>query len=112
MTLTKRDLVNRISEETGRMQHEVFDIIQKTLDCIAGTLAKGDRVELRNFGVFEVQVRKARIGRNPRSPAREVTIPQRAIVKFKAGKEMRSEVFKITSLAASQGNGHSKPPKA
>jgi nucleoid DNA-binding protein len=90
------------------MQHEVFDIIQKTLDCIAETLARGDRVELRNFGVFEVQVRKARIGRNPRSPAREVTIPQRAIVKFKAGKEMRSEVFKISA----QGNGQSSPPKA
>jgi nucleoid DNA-binding protein len=107
MTLTKRDLVIRISEETGRMQHEVFDIIQKTLDCIAQTLAQGDRVELRNFGVFEVQVRKARVGRNPRSPAREVTIPQRAIVKFKAGKEMRSEVFKISH----QGNGQSVPPK-
>ena len=106
MTLTKRELVIRISEETGKLQHEVFDVIQKTLDCIAEALARGDRVELRNFGVFEVQVRKARIGRNPRSPARQVTIPERAIVKFKAGKEMRSEVFKISE----HGNGHASPP--
>jgi DNA-binding protein HU-beta/integration host factor subunit alpha len=95
MTLTKRDLVVRISEETGLIQQQVLEIVQKTLDCIAEALAKGEKVELRNFGVFEVKVRKARIGRNPNSPDADVPIPQRSVVKFKPGKEMRAEVLKI-----------------
>ncbi len=96
MTLTKRDLVVRISNETGLVQQQVFDVVQKTLDYIAEALAKGDKVELRNFGVFEVKVRKARVGRNPNSPATDVPIPARAMVKFKAGKEMRGDVLKLT----------------
>src|SRR5450631_3828764 len=88
MTLTKHDLVIRISEETGIIQTQVFDVVQKTLDCIAEALAKGGKVELRNFGVFEVKIRKARVGRNPKKPATDVPIPARAMVKFKAGKEM------------------------
>ena len=97
MTLTKRDLVVRISEETGMIQTQVFDVVQKTLDYIAESLAKGDKVELRNFGVFEVKIRKARVGRNPNKPETDVPIPARAMVKFKAGKEMRIEVLKIPS---------------
>ena len=68
MTLTKRDLVIRISEETGLTQTQVFDVIQKTLDQIVESLAGGGKVELRNFGVFEVKIRKARVGRNPNKP--------------------------------------------
>lgn len=94
--MTKRDLVVRISEETGLVQQQVLNVIQRTLDHIAGALAKGETVELRNFGVFEVKVRKARIGRNPNSPATDVRIPPRAVVKFKPGKEMRAEVIKLT----------------
>ncbi len=96
MTLTKRDLVIRISNESGLVQQQVLDVIQKTLDYIAEALAKGDKVELRNFGVFEVKVRKARIGRNPNAPEKDVPIPERAVVKFKAGKEMRADVFKLS----------------
>jgi len=102
MTLTKRDLVVRISEETGLIQQQVLDVVQKTLDYIAEALAKGDKVELRNFGVFEVKVRKARIGRNPNAPATDVPIPQRSVVKFKPGKEMRTEVLKIPPAAPNQ----------
>jgi len=96
MTLTKRDIVIRISSETGLVQQQVFDVVQKTLDYIAESLAKGDKVELRNFGVFEVKVRKARVGRNPNAPETDVPIPARATVKFKSGKEMRAEVLKLT----------------
>lgn len=96
MTMTKRDLVIRISNETGLVQQQVLDVVQKTLDYIAESVSKGDKVELRNFGVFEVKVRKARIGRNPNAPATDVPIPQRAVVKFKPGKEMRAEVLKLT----------------
>jgi len=99
MTLTKRDLVIRISEETGLIQTQVFDVVQKTLDYIAESLAKGDKVELRNFGVFDVKIRKARVGRNPNKPETDVPIPARAMVKFKAGKEMRAEVLKLTPKA-------------
>jgi len=95
MTLTKRDLVTRISSETDVPQQQVLDVVQKTLDQISEALAKGDNVELRNFGVFEVKVRKARIGRNPNSPATDVPIPERSVVKFKPGKEMRAEVLKL-----------------
>jgi nucleoid DNA-binding protein len=95
MTLTKRDLVIRITNETGLIQQQVFDVVQKTLDYITEALAKGDKVELRNFGVFEVKVRKARVGRNPKKPATDVPIPARSMVRFKSGKEMRAQVLKL-----------------
>ena len=94
--MTKRDLVLRISIETGLVQHDVLDVIQKTLDYISEALTKGNTVELRNFGVFEVKIRKARVGRNPNAPETDVPIPPRAVVKFKPGKEMREEVIKLT----------------
>jgi nucleoid DNA-binding protein len=64
-------------------------------------LADGKTVELRNFGVFEVKVRKARIGRNPNRPETDVPIPRRAVVKFKPGKEMREAVLKLSPAPAS-----------
>jgi nucleoid DNA-binding protein len=95
MTTTKRDLVVRIADETGLIQQEVYDVIQKTLDYITESLARGDNVEFRNFGVFEVQERKARIGRNPNRPEQVVTIPPRKVVKFKPGKIMKQEITGI-----------------
>ena len=77
-------------------QLEVLAVIQKTLDHISLAMATDQKVELRNFGVFEVKLRKARVGRNPNRPAVDVPIPQRAVVKFKAGKEMREAVLKLT----------------
>jgi len=94
--MTKRDLVVRISNETGLIQQEVLVVVQKTLDYISGSVAKGETVELRNFGVFEVKMRKARIGRNPNAPAADVRIPPRAVVKFKPGKKMRESVIRLT----------------
>jgi len=94
--MTKRDLVMRISTETGLVQQIVLDVVQKTLDYIAEAVSQGRKVELRNFGVFEVKVRKARVGRNPNNPGTDVPIPQRTVVKFKPGKEMRETVLKLT----------------
>jgi len=91
--LTKRDLVIQISKETGLVQQEVFDVIQKTLDSITDALANGRDVELRNFGVFEVRLTKSRVGRNPHKPEHDVIIPARATVKFKSGKVMRQRVL-------------------
>jgi nucleoid DNA-binding protein len=97
-TLTKRDLVVKISNETGMVQHQVFDVIQQTLDHITTALANGDTVELRNFGVFEVKLTKPRIGRNPNVPGSEFKIPERATVKFKSGKIMRQKVSKLSAV--------------
>jgi nucleoid DNA-binding protein len=97
-TLTKRDLVVSISNETGMVQHQVLDVIQKTLDQITNSLANGDVVELRNFGIFEVRLTKARVGRNPNVPGSSFVIPPRATVKFKTGKIMRQKVSKLSNV--------------
>src|SRR5437762_3438309 len=94
--MTKRDLVVRISEETGVVQEQVLNIVQRALDHISEAVSQGRKIEFRNFGVFEVRVRKARLGRNPNQPATNVPIPQRAIVKFRPGKEMREMVLRLT----------------
>jgi nucleoid DNA-binding protein len=96
MTLTKRDLVVQIAEDTGLKQNDVMNVVQKTLDGITAALAKGEKIELRNFGVFEIRKRRARIGRNPNSPSTDVPIPERTVVKFKAGKEMRAAVLNLS----------------
>ena len=93
--LTKREIVQKIYESTDYNHKDVTDVVQKTLDTICGALTKGKNVELRNFGVFEVQVRKARVGRNPNQPETDVMIPRRAVVKFKAGKEMKNGLDKF-----------------
>jgi len=92
--MTKRDLVMRIAKETGLIQQDVFAVLQKTLDYIVESLAKGENVEFRNFGVFEVRIRKSRIGRNPNKPTHVVTIPTRKVVKFKMGRIMKALVMK------------------
>ena len=96
-TLTKRELVVKISNETGLVQHHVFDVVQKTLDHITDALAQGDTVELRNFGVLEVKLTKPRVGRNPNLPGSSFVIPARATVKFKSGKVMRQKVSKLSA---------------
>jgi len=93
--MTKRDLVIRIAQQTNLKQHEIKEVIQLTLDIITNELAAGRSIEFRNFGVFEVTTRKPRIGRNPKEPTKSVTIPERVVVKFKAGKIMRERVLNV-----------------
>ena len=90
--MTKRDLIMRISEETGLIQEDVKAVLQKSLDYIVDALEKNETVEFRNFGVFEVRERKERIGRNPNKPEYDVTIPARRVVKFKPGKIMKNRI--------------------
>lgn len=90
--LTKRDIVLDIYEKTAFPQKEVRETVQRTLDAIADALRQGRKVELRNFGVFEVQIRKSRIGRNPNKPETDVVIPTRAVIKFKTGKELKADL--------------------
>ena len=94
--LTKRDIVVAISNQTGMVQHQVFDVVQRTLDKITDSLASNVAVELRNFGVFQPRLTKPRVGRNPNQPGSSFKIPPRATVKFKAGKVMRQKVAKLS----------------
>lgn len=93
--MTKRDFVVKIAADTGIAQHQVTEAVQKILDYISDELAAGRTVELRNFGIFEVKVRKSRKGRNPNKPENEVMIPERVVVKFRAGKELKDRVLQI-----------------
>ncbi len=102
--LTKREIVLEIYRKAGFPQKQIVDTVQQTLDIIQRALANGRNVELRNFGVLEVQVRKQRIGRNPNKPTDTVVIPQRAVVKFKSGKILKQQLKKI-DLASLERSG-------
>jgi nucleoid DNA-binding protein len=93
--LTKREIVLEIYRKAGFPQKQIVDTVQQTLDIVQKALSEGRNVELRNFGVLEVQVRKQRVGRNPNKPEAEVIIPQRAVVKFKAGKILKQQLKKL-----------------
>ena len=95
-TVTKRDLVIKISNESGLTQQQVFSVLQELLDAVNASLAAGDEVVLRNFGSFQVRVTKAKVGRNPNQPGSDVAIPPRAVVKFKPGKELKEGVLKLS----------------
>lgn len=89
--MTKKDIVLKIAEETDIKQVDVKKVVQKTLDHIVNSLSTGETVELRNFGVFKVKTRKARIGRNPKTGTK-VPIPERKVVAFKIGMIMKKKV--------------------
>src|ERR1700738_4843384 len=91
MTVTKKEIVKRISEDLGRTQLQTKDIVQRTLDAIIQTLVSEGRIELRNFGVFEVKRRASRKARNPRT-GEKVIAPAKNVVTFKPGKEMEERV--------------------
>ena len=94
----------KISNETGLVQHQVFEVVQRTLDQNTDALAAGETVELRNFGVLEVKLTKPRVGRNPNKPGSSFVIPARATVKFKAGKIMRQKVSKLSAVLKREAN--------
>ena len=108
--LTRRELVVRISNETGMVQQTVGDVIKKMFDHLVESLSQGQTVELRNFGVFEVVTRKARVGRNPKRPERDVPIPAHPVVKFKTGKELKAKVLKLGPLLG--GNASLESPRS
>jgi len=92
--VTKKEIVKKISEEIGLTQLKTKDIVQRTLDAIIQTLVTEGRIELRNFGVFEVKRRAPRKARNPRTGAK-VFVPAKNVVTFKPGKEMEELVRKM-----------------
>jgi nucleoid DNA-binding protein len=92
--MTKKEIVKQISEQLGLTQLKTKEIVQKTFDAIVETLLTERRIELRNFGVFEVKRRKARKARNPRTGAK-VDVEPKNVVTFKPGKEMEERVRKL-----------------
>ena len=89
--MTKKEIVKSISERTGLTQLKTKDIVQQTFDAITQALMAQGRIELRNFGVFEVKKRKQRKARNPRT-GDEVFVPEKNVVTFKPGKEMIEKI--------------------
>jgi integration host factor subunit beta len=91
LTITKKELVNRIADSTGQTKVVVKDILQRFLDEIIDELRQGNRLEFREFGVFEVRERAARRAQNPRT-LEKVEVPAKRVVKFKVGRMMRERV--------------------
>jgi len=97
--VTKKEIVRTISEEIGLTQLKTKEIVQKTFDAIVETLVEDGRIELRNFGVFEVKRRAPRKARNPRT-GDKVDVPEKFVVTFKPGKEMEARVRELERQAA------------
>lgn len=97
-TITKKRLIQMISRHRGLHPNDVRNVIQSFLDTMTDYLSKGDRLEFRDFGVFEVVERKQKIGRNPKNAAVPIIIPARLAVKFTPGKKMRKLMEKERKL--------------
>ena len=106
--MTKKEIVKTISEEIGLTQLKTKEIVQKTFDAIVEALVTEGRIELRNFGVFEVKPRAARKARNPRT-GEKVLVPAKYVVTFKPGKEMEEKVARLTVEEESESAPSSEP---
>ncbi|MEX0677229.1 MAG: HU family DNA-binding protein [Pirellulales bacterium] len=104
--MTKKEIVKTISDEIGLTQLKTKEIVQKTFDAIVETLVEERRIELRNFGVFEVKKRAARKARNPRT-GDKVYVPEKFVVTFKPGKEMEERVRELERQAAASERARS-----
>jgi nucleoid DNA-binding protein len=107
--VTKKEIVKTISDEIGLTQLKTKEIVQKTFDAIVETLVEERRIELRNFGVFEVKKRAARKARNPRT-GDKVYVPEKYVVTFKPGKEMEERVRELERQAAERARAVGLPP--
>lgn len=90
--MTKKDIVLKIADKTGAKQIDIKKTVQATFDCIVAALARQEKVELRNFGVFKIKQRKPRTGRNPRT-GEVVPVPSRKSVVFRPGLEMKNKIL-------------------
>ena len=106
--VTKRDLVIALSNRAGMKQAQMESLIDDLIEMVSAGLAEGRDVSLRGFGTFELRVAKSKIGRNPKRPGSEVRIPDRCIVRFKPGRELKDRVasLPVETLA---GNGAEDP---
>ncbi len=107
--MTKKEIVRTISEEIGLTQLQTKEIVQKTFDAIVETLVRDRRIELRNFGVFEVKRRAPRKARTPRT-SEKVFVPAKYVVTFKPGKEMEERVRELERQAAAAAKAAQSEP--
>ena len=105
--MTRKDIIRVISEELGLTQIQTSQIVHDLFDAIVNTLARNGRVELRNFGVFEVRRRKARRARNPRT-GENVIVPEKWVVTFKPGQVLAERVESESRTAAAGGISHER----
>jgi len=111
-TITKKDLVDRIADKTGSKRVLVKKIVQQFLDEIIAELGEGNRLEFRDFGVFEIRSRAARVAQNPKT-LEKVFVPSRRTVKFKIGRLMKQRLFGDNGSAAQRHQTAAKPqPRA
>ena len=92
--MTKKDIVRTIAEQIDLPQLRTKDLVQKTFDALIDALVKEGRIELRNFGVFQIKRREARMARNPRT-GEKVPVQAKSVVTFKPGKEMEARVREL-----------------
>ena len=94
--MIKNDIINGVAEAAGVPRLKATQAVETVIEVMRQSLARGDRIELRGFGVFLVKPRKKGIGRNPKRPTEEVQIPPGFTIRFKPGKELRD----LTDLTA------------
>lgn len=97
-TITKKELIDRISDSSGARRVQVKKVIQQFLDEIVEELGRGNRLEFRDFGVFETKLRKARKAQNPKT-LEPVAVPEKRTVKFKVGRLMKQKLGDMTGAA-------------
>src|SRR6476469_7256157 len=97
-TITKKELIDRIADRTGSRRVLVKKVVQQFLDEIVGELGRGNRLEFRDFGVFETKLRKARKAQNPKT-LEPVAVPEKRTVKFKVGRWMKQRLLELTGAA-------------
>ena len=97
-TITKKELIDRIAENTGNRRVQVKRVVQQFLDEIVNELGRGNRLEFRDFGVFETKLRKARKAQNPKT-LEPVAVPEKRTVKFKVGRLMKQRLGEMTGAA-------------
>ena len=97
-TITKKELIDRIADATGGRRVQVKRVVQQFLDEVVGELGKGNRLEFRDFGVFETKLRKARRAQNPKT-LEPVEVPEKRTVKFKVGRLMKQRLAEISGVA-------------
>src|SRR5207249_562035 len=97
-TITKKELIDRIADGTGHRRVQVKKVVQQFLDEIINELGQGNRLEFRDFGVFETKVRKARKAQNPKTLA-PVEVPEKRTVKFKVGRLMKEKLASLSGVA-------------
>jgi len=97
-TRTKKELIDRIAEQTGAKRVQVKKVVQQFLDEVVAELGRGNRLEFRDFGVFETKIRKARKAQNPKT-LEPVEVPEKRTVKFKVGRLMKQKLAEMTGAA-------------